>query len=349
MKKSSIKVKAKPQRILLGPLDSGLNYDLKMGLLGQGFKVTTMNFVANRFDFQSDIVLKINQMNFIQAVLTVFTNFFKSFSYDLYHFRFGQSLLPWNLDLPLWKIIGKKIVMSFEGSDIRLSRNFCKTKYNVLFSKNTQETLSQRIKKLLRYQWIKIWADRITVSTPDLLEFAPAAELVYNIVPLRIKKNSKRTVPNTNKTIKILHAPTNRSIKGTKYIIKAVKRLQKEHCPVELIIFENKPHIEIDSYYRQTDIVIDQLLMGALSTVSLEGMMYGKPVICYVREDLRCYYPPDLPVISANSDNIYLVLKRLLDEKNKLNSIGQNGLSYIKKYHYPNVVGKKWKGIYLDL
>lgn len=341
MKKSSIKV-------LLGPLDSGLNYDLKQGLLKQGFKVTTLNFVANRFAFPNDIVLKINKTNFFRASFLVLINFFKSFSYDIYHFRFGQSLLPWNMDLPLWKILGKKMIMNFDGTDIRLTHRFKKTKYNIIFSQNTPETFIQMIKKLIRYQWTKMWVDKMTVATPDLLEFAPAAELVFNIVPLSIKKNSKPII-SKNKKIKIFHAPTNKSIKGTKYIIKTVKRLQKEHYPVELIIFENKPRIEIDSYYHQADIVIDQLLMGALSTVSLEGMMYGTPVICYVRDDLRHYYPQDLPVISANSDNIYEVLKQLIDEKNNLNLIGQKGLKYVKKYHYPNVVGKKWKGIYMDL
>lgn len=346
MRKLSKKVKSKLPKILLGPLDSGLNYDLKMALTKLGFQVTTLNFVQNQYVFPSDIVLDIRRVNFYRASLLVLVNLLKSFSYDIYHFRFGQSLLPWNLDLPLLRMLGKKIVMNFDGTDIRISHRFHKTKYNTIFSQNSPETLVQRIKKQVRYRWIKIWANYLTVTTPDLLEFAPGAELIFNPVPLSIK--NKQKLISVSKKIKIIHAPTNRPIKGTKYIIKAVQRLKK-HYPIELIIVENKPHAEIDVFYHGADIVIDQLLMGALSTVSLEGMMYGKPVICYLRDDLRKYYPRDLPVISANSDNIYQVLEEMIKNKGKLPLIGRKSLNYIKQYYYPNVIARKWKKIYLGL
>ena len=40
--------------------------------------------------------------------------------YDLFHFYFGESLLPFGLDLPILKLFGKRIIMTYCGSDIRL-------------------------------------------------------------------------------------------------------------------------------------------------------------------------------------------------------------------------------------
>lgn len=344
--------KPKFNRVLLGPLDSGLNFDLKMALEKRGYKVTTLNFIKRNYNFPADINLKINQVGWLMAALRVFKNFFNSFQYDIYHFRLGQSLLPWNADLSLLKLFGKKIVVNFDGDDLRRGRRFHKNKYNRLFAKNNvQEPGLKYLKKILKYHWIKLWADQMTVVTPDLLEFAPSAKLVFNLVPLSIKKKQTTQTPKavSRHKITILHVPTDPKIKGTDYIIKAVKRLQREHLPVELVVFSNRPHNEIDAYYRQADIVVDQLLAGSIGLVSLEGMMYAKPVICYIREDLRHFYPKDFPLISANSDTIYEVLKELIDKKSEWLEIGLRGQNYVHKNHYPAVVAKKWDEIYQSL
>ena len=48
------------------------------------------------------------------------------------------------------------------------------------------------------------------------------------------------------------------------------------------------------------DIIIDQVLIGAYGQYTVEMLYLGKPVICYIRKDLRPYYPENLPVISAS-------------------------------------------------
>jgi glycosyltransferase involved in cell wall biosynthesis len=65
-------------------------------------------------------------------------------SYDIVHFHYSTGL-PFGLDLFLWKILGKKIIMHYHGSDIR--------------GKGVPI-----ITKLL--------VNKIYVSTPDLLEWA---------------------------------------------------------------------------------------------------------------------------------------------------------------------------------
>lgn len=337
----------KRKKVFIGPLDSGLNYDLKIALEKLGYEVTTLNFVTNRFNFKNDITLGINGVGYLQAVWLVLRNFFQSFSYDIYSFRFGQSLLPWNLDLPIWKLFGKKVLMRFDGDDIRQSRGFQKTKYNRIFIKNSTLPFARDFKNILRYHWVKLWADKITVSTPDLIQFARNAKFLPNLVP-----SGERPAANKHRKTKILtifHAPTDRKIKGTKYIIEAVNRLKKEKFPVDLIIYENRPHEKIGSYYQKADLVIDQLLMGAMSVVSLEGMRHGKPVICYIRDDLRKYYPKELPVISATSDNIYEVLRALVSEKIYLAKLGKKSALYAKKYHEPAVIAKAWDQIFQGL
>ncbi|MGA2667123.1 MAG: hypothetical protein ABSE91_03535 [Patescibacteria group bacterium] len=342
MKKLSAQYRKK--RILLGPLDSGLNFDLKVALEKLGYRVTTLNFIEGDFQFRSDINLEINRVSWFKAAVRIFGNFIRSRNYDIYHFRQGQSLLPWNIDLPILKFSGKKMVMNFDGDDLRLSYKFHKTQANTLFAQNRGETIFLRYKKIWRTFWIKLWTDQITVVTPDLLEFAPGAKLIYNLVPTSIQ--SKKNPENHHKKIIIMHAPTDRKIKGTKYLVKAVKRLKREKFPVELLIVEKQPHQDIGLFYRRADIVVDQLLMGALSVVSYEGMLYGKIVICYLRADLRQYYPKDLPIISADPDTIYSVLKKVLSNLDELVIIGRKSRQYVLRNYSPKIIAKKWQAIY---
>jgi hypothetical protein len=42
------------------------------------------------------------------------------FNYDLFDFYYARSFLPLNLDMPVLKMFGKKIVMTYCGMDVRL-------------------------------------------------------------------------------------------------------------------------------------------------------------------------------------------------------------------------------------
>jgi glycosyltransferase involved in cell wall biosynthesis len=67
--------------------------------------------------------------------------------YDRVHFHYSTGL-PFGLDLPIWKAIGKNVIMHYHGSDIRGKGVPIITKY---------------------------LASKIYVSTPDLLQWAPDA------------------------------------------------------------------------------------------------------------------------------------------------------------------------------
>lgn len=333
----------KKAKVLIGPLDIDLNKIFKE-YLSRKFQVTTLNFIDNVFADPSDINLHINKVSWIRASGRVTLNFLRSLTYDIYHFRFGQSLLPWNLDMPVLKMLGKKIIMIFDGSDLRQWDKFNKDKYNRLLVNDMKVNKLYQIRKRIRYCWVNLWADKIVVATPDLIEFAPEAEYIPNpIVPSLPKSKKER------KIIKILHAPSNKQVKGTKYIIKAVNELKKKKIPAEMLLLENIPHNEMIKYYHQTDIVIDQVLIGIYSLVGGEGMTCQKPVISYIRPDLKKYYPDELPIISANPDNLTEKIEELVINQKLRSDLGKKGSVFIKKYHNPEIIMKRWARIYQKL
>jgi glycosyltransferase involved in cell wall biosynthesis len=338
------------KKVFYGPIDLGLNQIFKEEMQKQGYNVTTCNFVEHKnFGWKNDIELKINKMGFLEASNRVFNNFIKSLNYDIYHFKFGQSLLPWNLDLPILKILGKKIVMSYHGLDIRQLNRFKKDKFNQIMVEKIGYSFFDEFKKTIRHHWIKNWVDIITVSTPDLLEFAKEAEFVPEMAPLdRVQRNENLKPKNSN-LITILHAPSHRGIKGTEYIIKSVNKLKREKFSVELLLAENIPADRMSEYFQKADIVIDQLLIGSYGVVTIEATLAKKPVICYIRNDLRRFYPDDLPVLTASPDTLENVLRDLIKDKARRKEVGQDSFGFVKIFHNPEILSKKWGKIYKSI
>jgi hypothetical protein len=178
-------------------------------------------------------------------------------------------------------------------------------------------------------------ADGVFVSTPDLLEDVPGATLVPGpVAQVRWQPLPPRSAPpSTTDPLRILHAPTDREIKGTRYVLDAVERLKAAGYPVMLQVLENIPYEEVPAFVGHADIVVDQIMIGAYGTFAVEAMAVGRPVVCRIREDLRTHYRADLPIASAGPDMVYAVLERLVQNPAERAERGAAGPVYVAHTH----------------
>lgn len=156
-----------------------------------------------------DINLSLSEKNVMTRYIVLFSNFIKCFfRYDIFHFHFGGSLLPGNIDLPILKFFGKKIVMHYYGSDIRRSDiaiNYVYFKINELqkiYSGKEDISKSKKIQKIQKYANITI------VDDYPLLMYSPNSIVVH--MAIDIAKFDFIGCENQNEKIKIVHAPSNR-------------------------------------------------------------------------------------------------------------------------------------------
>ena len=184
-----------------------------------------------------------------------------SLTFDVFHFYFGESLLgPSLADVPWLRRLGKKVFFHFCGCDIRDSKktvaryesSACKECWPMLCSANRKE--AQR----MAYEQ----ADSIFVSTPDLLEFVESARLLPQPINLeqfdRVRSGlSASTLARRRDGVRIVHAPTNRQIKGTEYLEKAVRQLNAEGLDIELVLVERRPYGEALQIYNDADLGVD--------------------------------------------------------------------------------------------
>ena len=132
--------------------------------------------------------------------------------------------------------------------------------------------------------------------------------------------------------------------------------MKREGHKVEIIFFHDVPNRKIRYYQAQADIFADMLTFGFFGANIREGMMLGKPCICYLRpewlEQMRGEIPgyvDEIPIISATPETIYQVLKELVIDREKRAEIGRKSREFAVKWHSSGAAAKRFDTIYAGL
>lgn len=110
-------------KIFIGPTEiASIGVILARAFREMGIRVTvvTMGTFIHQPNMNYDVVMDFRDLNILQNIYKRLCHFLKFFlCHNTFIFLFGNSLLPYNLDLPILKLFRKKTIMLFLGSDIR--------------------------------------------------------------------------------------------------------------------------------------------------------------------------------------------------------------------------------------
>jgi glycosyltransferase involved in cell wall biosynthesis len=150
----------------------------------------------------------------------------------------------------------------------------------------------------------------------------------------------------------IFHAPNHTNIKGTAQLIRAVDELRKEGYNLELNIRQKVSNKEILIEISKSDIVVDQLIIGWYGMFALEAMAQGKPVICYVRDDLENLYissglleKDGLPIIKSSASTIKETLTKILHKTINLEAVREKSKEFVTRHHSVKAIGHMFNEI----
>ena len=173
------------------------------------------------------------------------------------------------------------------------------------------------------------------VSTVDLME--PAPELLhwlptaYDIDALAAMR--QRREPDGR--IRVVSAPTNRDYKSTAALELAVKQLQAEGLPVDLVLVEGKPWTECMAIKATADIYFDQVILGyGCNAVEAWGM--GIPVIAGAQPwtlDKMTELWGGLPFYVATEQTIADAMRALVQSPDLRDEYAAKGMAHVRKYH----------------
>jgi hypothetical protein len=238
---------------------------------------------------------------------------------DLFHFYFGNTLIPRRLQFPLLRVTRRKSVLHYLGSDIR--------------GKSREELA-----------WGKR-ADAEIVGSWDAHRRVPKAHVVPPPIDLA---RYVAAPPPGNERVRVAHAPSNRAKKGTDAVIAACKEL-----PVELDLIEGVKHDEARARYAQADVIVDQLVVGWYGLFAIESMATGRPVITYLHEDAVALteraYGVQVPIVNATKGTLVEKLKPLIESAQLRRELGERGRAYVERVHDMDVIGDSLVEIYESL
>jgi len=307
-----------------------------------GVEALSCTYSANKFGYPCDTSLDLEKTRSKAGRIIKIASFTASVlkEFDIFHFHFGESLLPYHMDLPILKVLGKKMVAEFWGSDVRQkSKALSMNAWSI--AKGEERAITRNLEILGRYIDVAIVADyelrEYIVDFFQEVQIVPQRVMVQDFIPSYPDPNKKKPL--------VVHAPTHRATKGTEYVIRAIDAIEKTY-EVESQLIEDKLHAEALSIYGQADIVVDQLRGGTHGLLAVEAMALGKPVITYIREDLRSKYPAGLPIVSANPETIYDQLKLLVEDGELRYNLGVQGRQYVEENHDALKVAAKLIEIY---
>ena len=330
---------AKQLHILHGMTEiAGQNSYAVLGLREIGVDATSAVLMENPFAYKNDLILHVDRNNkkkLPSSVWKLGKFLIKALrKYNTFHFHFGNSI-GWNHELFLYRLFHKKIFYEFHGSDIRDIRKFCETsKMEYLPEQDIDEHTKKRNRKICKK------ADGIILHDDELIP-------VYG-VPLRvdIQQFTPEYPEEHPEKIRIVHAPSKRGIKGTQSILEAFDRLKEKYQNLEFVLVEGKTQAEAFEIYKTADIIVDQVFVGTYGVFSIECMAMGKPVVCYIDPRMWKSYPAELPVVSADKDEVERRIEELILDGKRRRELGMAGRSFVETYHDYRAVAWLLKGIY---
>jgi glycosyltransferase involved in cell wall biosynthesis len=286
------------------------------------------------------------------------------FRYDVLHYYFGRSFLCWEdyggpkwfwfADLKLAKRLGRKVFLTLQGCDARLSADSARrNRHTPCHLGRCEAALSCRsvldAQRRFMIEHIAPRVDRVFVLNPELAQFVPGSVfLPYCSVDVEA---FEPVWPRTDGPAVILHAPSDQSIKGSHLVIAAVERLKKRY-PIEFILVKGVPYQDALKLYRRADLIVDQLYTGWYGGFAVEAMALGKPVGCYLRDEDLSVLPAamraELPLVRLDPDAVEADLETALRHRQLWPLWGRRSRQFVLRWHHPPTLAAAMIAAYRD-
>jgi glycosyltransferase involved in cell wall biosynthesis len=334
----------------------GMGWALAEAERARGIDARVLVLYQNDYRYPADIDLHLEQRGLGGRLAGHVAAFVRHRTgVDAYHFNYGSSLVHFLgrgitlLDLPFYDSRARK-VFTFNGCDARqkfptMARNaaagncvaacFAADCYGGMCNSGELDRHRQRaIEKAARY------ADHFFAVNPDLLYFLPREKTSF--LPYAVARGAATPKERffEGGSVHIVHAPTQRAVKGTAMVLAALEELRREEGDrVRVTLVEKRTHAEAQAIYRSADLVVDQLLVGWYGAVAVEAMYAGVPVACYINDDHLQFVPTamadDLPVLRVTPQTLLTQLRRFVRDRDLAWELSVRGRAFAGRWHDP--------------
>lgn len=349
----------KPIDVGLGPEPLINNIYHKRALVARGYRaetfVSSVSFITGAFDVRADrmlawlpsIVLRAHLVSLLLAVRVLWR--YRAIYISFNGGPLGSGTLwLWRFEPKLLRAGGVRSLILPYGSDVQdmqLSPNL-----HFKHAKSQDYPTDRRRIGTVKRQ-VRLWTRQAThiiggCEWVDYMGHWDTLMLAHFSIDTTWWSDEAPAAPVVDRPLRILHAPNHRTIKGTRFFIEAVEQLRAEGCPVELILLERVPNDRVRDTIRSADVIADQLIVGWYAMFALEGMAMCKPVLCYLRPDLKALYeragliaPGEIPIVECSPETVKAAIRDLVERRSELPALGRRSREYALRHHSLDAIG----------
>lgn len=273
--------------------------------------------------------------------------------YDSFIFLFGKTITDSAIEARLYRLLGKRVVMVYCGTDARppyVDGPTCNH-----YGPSAGRKLSRLARRIRNRVRLHERSGFVCVNSPFTAQFhtRPFVNWFAMGIPRELADDISSPLPpeaDPEGTVRIIHSPSHPAAKGTDIIVGIVEKLKREGHPVELVLLQGVPNEEVQAELRRSDLAIDQCWSDQpMAGFVVEAAHHGKPAVVsgYAAADeyrhLFSANPP--PTTFVHPDDLEAAVRSLVADPQRRRELGRRAFDFVRAHWTPaNVAGR-----YLDL
>lgn len=289
-------------RIFIGLSNiAGYYGPLNEGLTELGHKVSAVYWHKNTFAYGEAVTgapiarlftwlgsqrMKVTRRQFLwkllwrscQEVLRLPLLLWAAVRHDSFVLAFGNRIFPG--DLMLLRLLGKKVVMIYHGSDSRPPfLDGCQFQRYAKLSDTGWARLVKRYHRQVRRAEANV---SFVVNLPASGQFLsrPAVSFLAMGIPCRVDRIKPSYMVRSGAVVRVLHCPSNPEAKGTLLVRNVIENLKSCGYKIDYVEVINQPNRVVHEELDKCDLVIDQTFSDTpLAGFATEAAMHGRPVV----------------------------------------------------------------------
>jgi glycosyltransferase involved in cell wall biosynthesis len=290
--------------------------------------------------------------------------------FDAYVLGAGSSFFSF-VELPLLKILKKKVIYTLHGTDARppyIDGFFDPAQYGIssdaeLIVPASQSHMylahkfaaSHQVVAIKRKKQVKIIEDnvRAVICGSGYSHFLEKPFVNFYVIGLPLDMEGQLTADTSScgvdkeKRVRILHAPSEQKGKGSVQIRAVIDNLKKKGLPIEYSEISGRPNSEVLIEIGKCDLVIDQLYSDSpMAGFASEAAFLGKPAIVsgYYSIHVASHVPVDAmpPTAFCLPNDLEGTVQRLVSDHIERESLGRVAHEFVSERWSAKAVASKF-------
>lgn len=335
----------KPYRLLIGPVNyAGQGYRWARAAESSGL-VSARNYVHtgnNPFGYAADHLVtwrtsehsRAWQRSMLDVIRSDYTHVLIEACFPILGGMFRGDV---RRQVALLQDAGVKVGIVGHGTDVRLPSNHLHSTPYSHFGEGADEWAPvDQIERNVAEN-LALIADLdvpVFVSTAGLLTDLPTAHLLGVVIEPDRWATSEPTL--VRERLRVIHAPTQTHVKGTRLIEPTVRTLAQEGL-IDYVELEGVAHDDMPAVFGAADVILDQFRVGDYGVGACEAMAAGRIVLTHVtsqvREEVERRAGMPLPIPEVTIDSLEHVLRDIADRREHYRALAATGPEFVRRLH----------------